>query len=137
MNPVKAELVKSPEEYRLSSYRAYIQWDAELDAGEPVFVDCGTILDIYGKEEFIRFSLEKNNDVFLDDNDSVKRGMTDAAARMLMARVTQCENSAQFQALDRAVRNEYLAVLKEEGVSIYQLCRLTGLSYGTVQKAHL
>ena len=136
MNPVKADIVKSPEEYRLSSYSTYVHWDAEFGGEDQALVDCGYILDIFGKEEFFRFTFEKNNDVFLDDNDTFRNAMTDSEARKVMAQMTECENSAQFQALDRGVRNAYLAEMKEQGISINQLCRLTGLSYGTIQKAH-
>ena len=135
MNPVKAEIVKRPEDYKLSSFGAYLHWDAEFDGADPTLVDCGYILDIFGKEEFFRFTFEENNDVFLDDTVSFRNAMTDSAARKVMVQMTECENSAQFQALDRHVRNAYLAEMKEEGISINQLCRLTGLSYGTVQKA--
>ena len=136
MNPVKAEIVNAPEEYQLSSYRAYLQWDEQFDRGGAAFVDCGYILGIYGKKEFQRFTLETNGDIFQDDDEPVRKGMTDTEARKVMLQMTQCENPAQFQVLERTVRNAYLAALKEEGVSIHQLCRLTGLSYGTVQKAH-
>ena len=135
MNPVKAGIVKAPEEYQLSSYRAYLQWDEQFDGEGAAFVDCGYVLKIYRKEEFFRFTRETNGDIFLDDNEPARKGMTDAAARALLAQMTQCDNPAQFQALERNARNVYLAALKEEGVSIHQLCRLTGLSYGTVQKA--
>ena len=135
MNPVKAGIVKAPEEYQLSSYHAYLQWDEQFEGAGDAFVDCGYVLKIYGKEEFFRFTRETNGDIFLDDNEPAKKGMTDAAARALLAKMTQCDNPAQFQALERNARNVYLAALKEEGVSIHQLCRLTGLSYGTVQKA--
>ena len=47
MNPVKAEIVKSPEDYQLSSFRAYLQWDEQFEGAGDAFVDCGYILSIY------------------------------------------------------------------------------------------
>ena len=55
MNPVKYGLCELPEEYLYSSYFGYLQRK-----------DDRLIFGLMTKEEFIRFHLEKNDDVFLD-----------------------------------------------------------------------
>ena len=44
LNPVRAGMVKSPEDYRWTSYRFYIE------GGEPSCMDTGSILGYFGKE---------------------------------------------------------------------------------------
>lgn len=55
-------------------------------------------------------------------------------AQKIIQRYSKCKNVAEFQALDIKVRDKYLKKLKENGLSIRQICRLTGVSFGTVRK---
>ena len=60
--------------------------------------------------------------------------VTDEQARALIKRVSKCESVAEFQALDIPARDKYLRILRDEGLSIRQLSRLTGVSFNIVRK---
>ena len=60
--------------------------------------------------------------------------VTDEQASVLMQKIAKCENATAFQKLDPIKRDKYLKKLREAGVSIRQLSRLTGISVGIVRK---
>ena len=49
---------------------------------------------------------------------------------------SNCENLAEFQKLDSKSRDEYIAIFKQNGLSIRQISRLTGVSFGIVRKKY-
>ena len=61
--------------------------------------------------------------------------VTDEQAREIILEHTACASVSDFQRLDIAKRNEYLKLLKKEGLSIRQICRLTGISFNIVKRA--
>jgi hypothetical protein len=60
--------------------------------------------------------------------------VTDEEAKRLILKYAHCGNASEFQALPIEKRNKYLAKLKEKGLSIRQLSRLTGTSKGIVER---
>lgn len=70
-NPIKANMVESPEHYLWSSY----QWYMDPDEEEGKLVDAQYILGMIAENrdvailEFRRFFMEKNNDQFLDEDE--------------------------------------------------------------------
>ena len=124
-NPKKAGLCGNIAEYRYSSYNSYI------DIGSD-FVDIGFALDILGKEQFIEFNNQENEDKCLD-NDITFR-LTDSEASQVVAKISKCKSSAEFQGLDAKIRDGYIKKLKENGLSIRQISRLTGVSKGIVER---
>jgi len=127
-NPIKANIVKKVSEYVYSSYNEYI--NPENDQ----LTDIDFVLDIIGKEEFIRFNNEYNDDKCLELEESGYR-VTDEQAKKVILKLTKCHNSAEFQELDIKIRDKYLRKLKEKGLSIRQISRLTGVSFGIARKS--
>ena len=125
-NPVKAKFCKKISDYAYSSYAAYL--------GGSDLVDTAYVLSIWPLDEFIEL-----NEAVVDANcmditeDAVIR-LTDEQASELIRKISKCENVTQFQSLDTATRDKYLKKLREKGVSIRQLSRLTGISVGLVRK---
>ena len=76
----------------------------------------------YGNEDSVNYTYDG------------KGRVTDEQARVLIRKITKCGNALEFQELDIAVRDKCLKKLREKGVSIRQLSRLTGISYGVVRK---
>lgn len=70
----------------------------------------------------------------MDTNDRPTARVTDEEAKRIMLKCAYCSNASEFQALPIEKRNKYLAKLKEKGLSIRQLSRLTGISYYIIQK---
>ena len=125
MNPVKAGQCKQPANYAYSSFSNY--FTNELIDSEPV-------LNQMGREAFLRFHAEQNQDVFMDLNDQRPARMTDEKALKRMKKVSGCENAAEFQKLPAETRNAALTRMLKKGVSIRQASRITGVSIGIVRK---
>ena len=125
-NPIKAGLCKCISEYKYSSYGEYIAEDSRL-------VDVDFALGIADKESFVKFNNESKTDCCMDVSDEVgKINDTDGAA--IMQSVSNCASSAEFQSLDTPLRDRYIDILKQKGLSIRQISRLTGVSFGIVRK---
>ncbi len=125
-NPAKANLVENIDEYKYSSYNEYIDEKSGL-------VDVGYALEMMGKEEFIEFNNEKNDDVCLEIEDISFR-MSDKDASEIIKKISKCENTTEFQLIEQKQRDKYIKKLKQKGLSIRQISRLTGVSFAIVRK---
>jgi len=125
-NPIKAGIVKKPDEYSWSSYGEYL--------GEKSLVDTDFALKIIGADEFVRFhDISEKNDFM--DNIAKPRGVSDKAVKGDMQERFGISTIQDFRELNLAVRLSYLRELKESGASIRQLCRLLGESKSVVERA--
>ncbi len=125
-NPVKAGICKKVEDYKHSSYKEYIT--------KTWLVDTDFVFDMISKKEFVRYNNEVNFDKCLEIEETTKIRVTDEQAKRIIKKISNCENSTEFQALDPRLRDEYIAILKQNGLSIRQISRLTGISFGVVRK---
>ena len=125
-NPVQAGMCKRVSDYAYSSYAAYF--------GDETLVDTAYILQIWPIDEFVEV-----NEIFvdaecLDISESAVSRVTDEQAKVLMRKISKCETVTDFQNLEVTKRDKYLKKLRENGVSIRQLSRLTGMSIGVIRK---
>ena len=125
-NPIKAGIVKEIDKYVFSSYNKYMIEGNDL-------VDVEFALSILGKEEFIRFNKEENNDVCLDVGEQNFR-LSDKDAKEVIKKISKCNTATEFQELSQELRNKYIAKLKQKGLSIRQISRLTGVSFAIIRK---
>lgn len=125
-NPVKAGIVKSIDDYRFSSYNDYIDEDSNI-------VDSDFAFSLLKKDEFIAFNNENNDDICLDIDPREFR-INDSDARKIIKKVSKCDNATEFQGLPQEKRDRYIRKLKEKGLSIRQISRLTGVSFAIVRK---
>ena len=125
-NPTKAGICKRIEDYAYSSYLEYI--------GRSDFVDTDYVLGMTTMEEFVGIHRQIVDRRCMDISDKVVVRVTDEQARALIRKITKCDNASEFQELDIALRDKCLKELREKGVSIRQLSRLTWISYGVVRK---
>ena len=88
---------------------------------------------ILEKEEFIRFNKEENKDVCLDIDEQNYR-LRDNDARDIIKKISKCSNATEFQELSQELKAKYIKKLKENGLSIRQISRLTGISKGKVER---
>ena len=123
-NPLKAGICKNIDEYKFSSYEEYVKRNN--------FVDTDLCFGIIGKEEFIKFNNEINEDVCLDIRENDFR-LTDDEAMKIIWKTCRCKSASDFQKLDRAKRNYYIEKIHQQGLSIRQISRLTGLSRKIVE----
>lgn len=125
-NPIKAKLCENVEDYRFSSYREYTdnKW----------IVDTDFILDVMPLEEFAAFNHEENTDKCLEIEEKENIRLTDEQARDIIKMSSGCSNATEFQALPKAEQEKYVEEFKNRGLSIRQVSRLTGVSFGLVRK---
>jgi len=125
-NPIKAGLYKKIDEYQFSSYNDYISGDSQL-------VDMDFAFSLIDKDWFSEFHKENNDDKCLDINEKNFR-LSDIDAIKVIRTVSKCESATEFQILEKSQRDKYIKKLKEKGLSIRQISRLTGVSFAIVRK---
>ena len=124
-NPIKSGLCRRVDEYPFSSYNEYTT--------KLYIVDSEFCYEIIDKEEFIRFNNENNSDICLDIEENIFR-LTDEEAKTIIQKVSRCKSVVDFQNLPINKRDKYLKSLREKGLSIRQISRLTGVSFNVVRK---
>lgn len=125
-NPIKAGICKKPQDYTFSSYNEFFK--------KQTFIDCDYVLDMIEKDDFIKFNNEKAFEQCLDIEEKTIIKVTDEQARKIIEKYSKCKNASEFQALDIRMRDRCLKRLRENGLSIRQISRLTGVSYYLIQK---
>ena len=125
-NPIKAGIVDDIAKYRYSSYNDYIREESRV-------VDLNVVLSLMKKDEFIAFNNEKNDDICLDIEAKDFR-INDIDAKKIIKKLSKCDSVTEFQQLEQKKRDEYIRKLKDKGLSIRQISRLTGISFSIVRK---
>lgn len=130
-NPLKAGMVTRLESYQWSSYHEYITSERKL---------CDTIysLSLYSRnianaiESFKRFNQQENDDRCLDYEGILK--ISDAEAVEAIKTIGKLTSPQQLQFLELSKRNQVIKKLRLSGLSIRQIQRLTGISFGVIRK---
>ena len=125
-NPLKAGICKKPQDYNYSSYNEFF--------GKESLVDCGFVFGMIDKDDFIKFNIENTFEQCLDVEEKTIIKVTDEKARKIIEKYSRCKNVSEFQALDVRTRDKCLKKLRESGLSIRQISRLTGVSFNIVRK---
>ena len=124
-NPAKAG-ISLTEQYKWSSYSEYISTRK--------ITDTEFALELLGsKEKYIEFMRESEEVNCLEIIDQNR--LTDEKAIDIIKKKYKVKNAQAIQGLSTEERNKVLHKLKEEGLSIRQISRLTGINRGTVLKA--
>lgn len=127
-NPMKAGLESHPDNYRWSSYRAYVK-------GEGAVTDTQFALKLFSsRESLVEYLSQGNEDSVMDEEDCDRR-LRDEQAKEKMIRITQCSSVAAFQQMDSWQQKEYAVKMYREGLSLGQISRMTGMPKTTVYKA--
>ncbi|MBQ6519622.1 MAG: transposase [Anaerolineaceae bacterium] len=123
-NPRKAGIC-SAEDYPWSSYQKY---------GNPhSFVDTVVLQNLLGSfEEYAAFVAAKYDE---DDQDPEKIVRDDSWAKSVIAEVLQNHDKVPLLQYDRKERDRIIRELKQKGLSLRQIERLTGISKGVIQRA--
>lgn len=126
-NPCKANLETSPGiSYKWSSIYEYIDNSNNL-------IDNPFIYSIISQDKFIEFNNVNANDKCIDIDNLSKR-IPDDVAKDILFSISKCKATVEFQNLDLLSRDKYLHEAINQGLSIRQLSRLTGVSTGVIQK---
>ncbi|CQR72303.1 Transposase IS200 like protein [Sporomusa ovata DSM 2662] len=123
-NPIRAGIVKKPEEYRFSSYNDYVQ------GGN--LTDTSFSLKMLGRDEWLRLHQIIRNDDF---DVSGKKNLSEEEIRRRILQCTEGREPHEVAAWPKPERDALLRRLKEkECLSIRQIERATGISRGVVAK---
>ena len=85
------------------------------------------LLSLATINDFIELNHEIVEISCLDVSDKAITRVTDEQASVLIKKIAKCDNVSDFQNLDIVTRDKYLKKLKDKGLSIRQLSRLTGI----------
>ena len=129
-NPMKAGILKEIQAYPWSSYGEYTR-KAEI---------CDTqfalgLFSTNSKEALYlweKFNMENNNDYCLEYDDDKAR-LNDLEAAELIQNITGVKSSSEIQNFEKQKRNNVIKQLKNRGLSIRQIERLTGVSFGVIR----
>lgn len=125
-NPVKAGLCKNLSDYKFSSYNSFFD-NSDL-------VDKDFVLNIIPIKLFAEFNAKITNDKCLEIEEKPIIRVTDEQAQKIIYRYSKCKSVADFQKLNIVQRDKCLINFRESGLSIRQISRLTGVSFGIVRK---
>lgn len=127
-NPVKAGMCRNAGDYAWSSYNEYV--------GPEVFATTSLVLGIVGGAKgFEDYHRNGQDSVFVDVDDSPRGYITDDQALELARKVLGESGAQSVKSMDRRARNAALVKLKEQGLGVRQIQRLTGVSLGTISNA--
>ena len=123
-NPAKAGICPASE-YRWSSYRAYAMGEESVADTSFVLEACG------GVQGFLAFSSERDGAYRF----SQRSRISEAEARQIALRVLGGVAPTDLKAVERPRRDALLFDLRDAGLSIRQIERLTGIGRGTIAKS--
>ena len=119
LNPVKAGICPTPDGFKYSSYHAYVGKECSL-------VDTDLVLSMMSKEEFLHYHSERSDDSCLEHQ--VPARISEADAIKMLKRISGYINASDIQKLEIPERDKVVRELKEAGLSVRRISRLTGVS---------
>ena len=128
-NPYKAGIVKNIADYPWSSYGEYV--------GEPRICDVEFALNMFSTNRvnavklFKEFNLVENQDRCLDYDQDAR--LNDTEASNFIRSISGVQSPTEIQGFKKDKRNEVIKECKAKGLSIRQIERLTGVSFGVIR----
>lgn len=123
-NPVKAGLNKTAAEYKWSSYKEYLE--------ESSLIDSTFILGMITKEQFVELHKAESQVKVLDIGEDNFR-TTDAEAVGMVKELCGAD-VWELAGMDIAKRKLCIKKLRNKGISIRQISRITGISKGIIER---
>ncbi|GBF33250.1 hypothetical protein DCCM_2349 [Desulfocucumis palustris] len=129
-NPLKAGMIKEVSEYLWSSYREYIE--------KPKICDIEFALKFFSENReiairlFKEFNSEKNKDECLEYDQYMR--WKEPEAIDFIKKISGVQSAIEIQSLEKERRNNIIKKCKEIGLSIRQIERLTGVSFGVIRR---
>ncbi len=129
-NPVKAGLCKEASEYKWSSYGDYLNSSGITDTALGLTLFCQD--EEEAKILFSKYMKEDTQTSCLDLEQNKRRN--DREALDIIYKLCRIKNVTEFQEMDIERRDKSIVILREKGLSIRQISRLTGISFAIVRK---
>ena len=132
-NPTKAGLEDAPGcTYQWSSFFDYINIISEI----PSLTDTYFLLDLLGSHDNfykLHSKIDEEGEKILDV-DNIRTRLPDDVALEIIAEISNCHTTTEFQNLSIVNRNSYIPLIHKKGVSVRQINRLTGTPRGIIQR---
>ena len=130
-NPVKAGIVEHVVDYRWSSWSEY----SSDNCLTPICATKSVFARIQKDElnELVCTILEEYEEILDIENESTKQ-LSDDEIKDFLLQSQGITNPLMIQSLEKVRRNEILITAKAMGAGLRQLSRLTGVSFGVIQK---
>lgn len=126
-NPVKAMICEKANKYKFTSYHAYNNYKSNYLG----LVDCEIVYAIMSKDEFLKFNNDSNHDRFMD---AVNNKLNDNGVLKILYKISNVKSRIEFENLTEAEKCYHILKLLDYGIPIVQLSRVSGLSYGKIQR---
>lgn len=123
------------EDYAWSSYAAYVA-NADAVAAQPLPCSTEFVLEVFGgRDAFRNFHAAEGDFDFDRRRAQTSALLSEAAARTLAEDTLGAERLATIASLDKSTRDTCLCLLKERGLSVRQIERITGIGRNIIQRA--
>jgi REP element-mobilizing transposase RayT len=132
-NPTKARIAKEIQAYPWSSYREYTKKQEICDTQFALSLFSGDSKEALSLWE--KFNQENNNEKCLEYDDGTR--LNDLEAAELIQRITGVKIPTEIQTYEKQKRNAVIRKFKNRGLSIRQIARLTGISFGVIRGIQL
>lgn len=129
-NPMKAGITSDINKYPWNSYHDYF--------GNGNLCETKFVLNLFSDNEqkaiklFREFNIQENDDKCLDYQERVR--IDDTEAKKIIIKSAGVENLKEIQNFEMEKRDKVIKKLKTSGLSIRQIERLTGVSFGIIRK---
>ena len=87
------------------------------------------------KQSFLALHTNISDDICLEMNENVNVRITDEKAQMIFQKQTGCKNEIDFLCMSDSHKQKSICELHKSGLSIRQICLLTGLTKHSVIKS--
>ena len=118
-NPVKAMMVRKPEEYPYSSYPGYF-------TSQPL-ISCNVVRNYMAPDRFKSFHEEENEDECMD-LDNIKKKLSDEEASELLKQIANISKLEDLQTYPSKKRKSIIKKALSQRISLAQIHRITGIS---------
>ena len=128
MNPVKAGLCTSVEQYPYSSAGEYLN-------GTKGITDTALLKSMMSDEVMREYIYQANEDKCIEMIETIRKRVSDETAEQMILRELGGIHPIVGKANERQTLNNAIKKLLQDGVSIRQLSRLTGISKKIIENA--
>lgn len=130
-NPLKAKITELVEQYRWSSYNGYLNGVSDL-----IDIDFMLSLLCEDKDKAKELFVEFHNDLsYIDFTISDGKKLTDEQLKRKASRLLGETSLNKLYLLPKPERDAFIRALRQNGFTIGQLERLTGISRGIITRA--
>ena len=126
-------ILKNPEKAGISKAKNY-RWSSYNEYGLPdMLTDSSILVSLIGENaKFESFMACEDATEYMD---YIAPKHDDEWAKKIIQKTVNAQSGTVIEQMPRPQRDEILALLKSEGLSVRQIERLTGINRGVVQKA--